>query len=39
MPLEEVTPKTMFELKDMQAARLWFMAPAVMETALELFAL
>ena len=39
MPLEEVTPETMFELKDMQAARLWFMAPAVMETALELFAL
>ena len=37
MPLEEVTPETMFELKDMQAARLWFMAPAVMETALELF--
>jgi hypothetical protein len=37
MPLEEVTPETMFELKDMQAARLWIMAPAVMETALELF--
>ena len=37
MPLEEVTPETMFELKDMQAARLWVMAPAVMETALELF--
>jgi hypothetical protein len=37
MPLEEVTPETIFELKDMQAARLWVMAPAVMETALELF--
>ena len=37
MPLEEVTPETMFGLKDMQAARLWVMAPAVMETALELF--
>ena len=37
MPLEEVTPETMFELKDMEAARLWVMAPAVMETALELF--
>jgi hypothetical protein len=37
MPLEEVTPETMFELKDMQAARLWVMAPAVMEMALELF--
>ena len=35
--MEEVTPETMFELKDMQAARLWVMAPAVMETALELF--
>ena len=37
MPLEEVTLETMFELRDMQAARLWVMAPAVMETALELF--
>ena len=35
--MEEVTPETMIELKDMQAARLWVMAPAVMETALELF--
>ena len=30
-------PETMFDLKDMQAARLWVVAPAVMETALELF--
>lgn len=27
----------MFELKDLKAARLWLVAPAVMETTLELF--
>ena len=37
LPLEEVTAETMFELKDLKAARLWLVAPAVMETALELF--
>jgi hypothetical protein len=37
IPLVEVTPETMFELKDLQAARLWVLAPAVMGTALELF--
>ena len=36
-PLEEVTGKSMFELKDLKAARLWLVPPAVMETALELF--
>ena len=35
--MEEVKLETMFELKDAQAARLRVMAPAVMETALELF--
>jgi hypothetical protein len=37
LPLEEVTAETMFELKDLKTARLWLVAPAVMETALELF--
>ena len=29
--------QTMFKLKNLEAARLWLMPPAVMETALELF--
>jgi len=37
LSLEEVSVETMFELKDLKAARLWLVAPAVMETALELF--
>jgi hypothetical protein len=37
IPLAEVTGETMFELKDLKAARLWLLAPAVMETALDLF--
>jgi hypothetical protein len=36
-PLEEVTGGSMFELKNMEAARLWVLPPAVMTTALELF--
>ncbi len=34
LSLEEVSAETMFELKDLKAARLWLVAPAVMETAL-----
>ena len=37
LPLQEVTPETMFELKDVQASKIRVLAPAVMETALELF--
>ncbi|KAL3786657.1 hypothetical protein ACHAW5_001375 [Stephanodiscus triporus] len=37
LSLEEVTGQTMFELKELKAARLWLLAPAVMETALDLF--
>ena len=37
IPLGEVTGETMFELQDLKAARLWLLAPAVMETALDLF--
>jgi hypothetical protein len=32
IPLVEVTGETMFELKDLKAARLWLLALAVMET-------
>ena len=36
LPLEEVTPHNMFELKDMKAARLWMLPPAAMEVAIKL---
>jgi hypothetical protein len=35
-PLEEVTQDNMFELKNVKAARLWMLPPAVMEVAIEL---
>ncbi len=37
LPLVEVTRESMFELKDLKAAQLWLVPPAVMEIALELF--
>jgi hypothetical protein len=37
LPLIEVTGEAMFKLKNFEAARLWLVPPAVMETALELF--
>jgi hypothetical protein len=35
-PLRNITKDNMFELRDLKAARLWMMAPAAMEVALEL---
>ena len=35
--LQEITGDTMFEMRDLQAPRLWMLPPALMETALELF--
>jgi hypothetical protein len=37
LPLVEVTAESMFELKNLEAARLWLAPPAMMEVALELF--
>ena len=37
IPLKEVTKDNMFELKDLEVARLWLLPPAAMEVALELF--
>ena len=34
--LERITPDNMFELRDMQAARLWILPPATMEVVMEL---
>ena len=36
MPLKTITKDNMFELKDLQAARLWTLPPAAMEVAMEL---
>jgi hypothetical protein len=36
LPLVEVTPENMFELKNTKAARLWMLPPAAMEVAIEL---
>ena len=36
LPLEKVTQDNMFELKNVKAARLWMLPPAVMEVAIEL---
>jgi hypothetical protein len=35
-PLRTITKDNMFELRDLKAARLWMMPPAVMEVVLEL---
>jgi hypothetical protein len=35
-PLRNITKDNMFELRDLKAARLWMLAPAAMEVALEL---
>ncbi len=37
IPLQEITRDTMFEMRDLQAPKLWMLPPALMETALELF--
>jgi hypothetical protein len=36
LPLVEVTPENMFELKNTKAARLWMLPPAAMKVAIEL---
>ena len=36
LPLQEIGPDNMFELKDIKAARLWMLPPAAMEVAIEL---
>ena len=36
LPLVEVTPENMFELKNTKAARLWMLPPAAMEVAIEI---
>ena len=36
LPLEEITPDNMFELKNVKAARLWMLPPTAMEVAIKL---
>ncbi|KAL3777809.1 hypothetical protein ACHAW5_001787 [Stephanodiscus triporus] len=36
MPLKAITKDNMFELRDLQAARLWILPPATMEVVMEL---
>ena len=36
LPLTQVTKDTIFELRDLKAARLWMLPPSAMEVALEL---
>jgi hypothetical protein len=36
MPLKTITKDNMFELKNLQAARLWMLPPAAMEVVMEL---
>jgi hypothetical protein len=36
LPLQEIGPDNMFELKDIRAARLWMLPPAAMEVGIKL---
>ncbi len=36
MPLKTITKDNMFELRDLQAERLWMLPPAAMEVVMEL---
>jgi hypothetical protein len=36
LPLQEIGPDNMFELKDIKAARLWMLPPAAVEVVIEL---